>query len=96
MSKDPRTSLEIDLWTVSCQVRALGELIMFSDGREDALDEDEILWGLGYSIRRLGEEIQAIHSKYAEESLTIKPNRTGLKPTKKTAVRSKAKRRQKK
>jgi hypothetical protein len=60
MSKSSGTlqNLQSDLWTASCQIRALGEMLMSLD-REPAFDEQDVWHGYGLLIRVIGERMEA-------------------------------------
>lgn len=53
---DNHQDLESALWTASCQLRALGELLAFQK-RQPAADEEDICYGYGSLIRDIGENL---------------------------------------
>jgi hypothetical protein len=59
IENDDLENLKSNLWTISCQIRALGELLLFQH-REPALDEKEIWYGYGITLRELGERLSAM------------------------------------
>jgi hypothetical protein len=61
-------NLQSNLWNASCQMRALGEMLMFQD-RDPALDENDVLYGYGSLIREIGERIEAWAKLIDEESV---------------------------
>lgn len=60
MGKVPKNSedLQSSLWTISCQVRALGEMLLHQQ-RPPVVDEEEIWHGYGITLRELGERLRA-------------------------------------
>lgn len=54
---DALEHLPADLWAVSCEVRALAELVMYQR-REPALDEEDVWHGYGSLLRKIGERLE--------------------------------------
>lgn len=50
-------SLQAKLWKASCQVRALGEVLLFQH-REPAIDEEDVWHGYGTLLREIGERME--------------------------------------
>ena len=60
--------LPSELWIASCQIRALGEMLMFQH-REPTLDEAEIWEGYGSLIRNIGERLATCSRLLEEEQI---------------------------
>lgn len=74
---DYENDFEPELWSVSCQLRALGEMLMFQK-REPALDEPDIWYGYGSLIRAIGERL-AVLAKLQDEEQVKKAKKTNPK-----------------
>lgn len=70
-SKDP-SELPGELWTVSCKLHGIGELIKFHNG-EPALNQDQVNLGIGEIITDLAEQIDNVREEL--ESREYKPTR---------------------
>jgi hypothetical protein len=61
--------LQADLWTASCQIRALGEMLLHQDTREPAIDEADVWHGYGTLLRQIGERLEAWSKQLDEDRI---------------------------
>jgi hypothetical protein len=71
--EEEQDTLQFKLWLASAKLRGLSELISFCDRESAALDESEVLFGIGAILRGIGEELNTLSKKIDEDS--IKPKK---------------------
>ena len=70
MAKDLQDSnLQSDLWVASCQIRALGEMLLHQDIRQPAVDEADVWHGYGTLLRQIGERLEVWAKAIDRESV---------------------------
>ena len=78
------SKLQFILREESCKAKALGEMLMWIERREPALDESDVWLGYGLLIRKVGEKLDRWSKRVDEESLrrasSKRDKKKGAKP----------------
>jgi hypothetical protein len=67
------SNFQSDLWIASCEIRALGEMLM-NQQREPASDEEDVWFGYGSVLRRIGEHLET-WAKRLDANAAVKTQR---------------------
>ena len=68
--------LQSQLWTASCQIRALGEVLLHQENRQAALDEADVWYGYGTILREIGERMEKWSKQLDDQEVQKAKGRT--------------------